>query len=120
MVLLSQTRQIVSNAAGRRAVRALLPSGPPPSTRANGRVVVASGGLEVRRRFLSALPHHLEADLLALVEPVQTCGVHGSDVDEHVLRAVLRLNEAEALGGVEPLHGTHCHQTLSFLPRGRY
>src|SRR6185295_4557902 len=33
----------------------------------------------------------------------------GADMDEHVLAAVIRLDEAEALGAVEPLHCSRSH-----------
>jgi hypothetical protein len=30
-------------------------------------------------------------------------------VHEHVVATIIRLNEAEALGRVKPLHGSHAH-----------
>src|ERR687886_1096051 len=83
-----------------------------------GRAWAASGGLEVRRRLLAALGHHLVGDLLVLVQGLQPRGLHGGDVDEHVLAAVLGLDEAEALVGVEPLHGAGGHATLSLRTGG--
>ena len=38
-----------------------------------------------------------------------TGALNGADVDEHVVAAVIRLNEAKALGRVKPLHGSHAH-----------
>jgi hypothetical protein len=39
---------------------------------------------------------------LTLVQRPQPGALHGGDVNEDVLRAVIRLDEAEALGGIEP------------------
>ena len=72
----------------------------------------ASGGLEVRRRLLAPLRHHLESDPLVLGEVPQPGCLHRRDVHEHVLAATLGLDEAVALLGVEPLHGAGGHATL--------
>src|SRR5215213_912721 len=50
----------------------------------------------------------LEADPLALVEALVAVHLDGRVVDEDVLTAVDG-DEAEALLGVEPLHGAKCH-----------
>jgi hypothetical protein len=63
-----------------------------------------ASGLKVYRRLFAALGLDFVADLLALVETVQTCSLDGADVDEDILPAAIRLNEAESLGGVEPLN----------------
>src|SRR5580692_4734256 len=72
-------------------------------------------------RFLSALKlagrhlaaslvfFELEADLLALVERAEAGALDGRDVDEDVRAAVVGLDEAVALGGVEPLHCANRH-----------
>ena len=49
---------------------------------------------------------NLEIELLAFHQAGQTGALDGGDVDEDVLAAIVRLNEAEALGAVEPLNGT--------------
>ena len=48
-------------------------------------------------------------DLLAVIQRTQTCALNCGDVNENVRAAVVRLNEAEALGGVEPLYSTSVH-----------
>ena len=53
---------------------------------------------------LATLGNELVADLLRFVEGRQTSTLDGADMNEHVLRAVIRLDEAEALLGVEPLN----------------
>src|SRR5690606_11660005 len=59
-------------------------------------------------RALRAL-HHFEADALAFLQRAEAIGVDRGIVDEHVVAAVLGRDEAEALGVVEPLHGTESH-----------
>src|SRR6516225_6573126 len=39
-------------------------------------------------------------------------------MDEHILAAVIRLNKTIAFRGVEPLHRTHCHFSLSSVNAG--
>src|SRR6185312_11451412 len=65
--------------------------------------------LEVDSRRPSALGRDLVADLLAFVQAVEACSLDRTDMDEDVLSALLRLDEAEALGGVEPLNSTSWH-----------
>src|SRR3954471_16110834 len=61
--------------------------------------------LEVDRRGLPLLPaFELVTDFLIFVERAQSGSFHGRDVDEYVFRAVIGLNEAIALLGVEPLY----------------
>src|SRR5687768_2393446 len=65
----------------------------------------------LRRRALLALDD-VELDTLALRERAETAALDGRVVDEAILAAVLRRDEAEALLVVEPLHGaggTHYH-----------
>jgi hypothetical protein len=50
-----------------------------------------------------------EADLLAVIEIAHTGALNCGDVNEHVCRAVIRLNEAEALCGIEPLYCSSAH-----------
>src|SRR5271157_2957643 len=69
----------------------------------------ASGELEIGGRGFAALHHHLIADLLTFVEATQASRLHRGDMDEHVLAAVLRHDEAETLCGVEPLDCTDSH-----------
>src|SRR5258708_466850 len=69
------------------------------------------GGLELAGGHLAAtlVALELEGDLLAFVERSEARAFHGRDVDENVRAAVVRLDEAEALGGVKPLHGADGH-----------
>src|SRR5580704_8502227 len=61
----------------------------------------ASFDFEVFCGRLAAIADDLVLDLLAFIEGAEACALYGRDVDEHVLAATLRLNEAVALGGVE-------------------
>src|SRR5579871_6195507 len=67
--------------------------------------------LEIFRRRLSAVAHDLELDLLTFVEGGQAGLFHSRNVNKNVLSATLRLNEAIALGRIEPLHSTGRHQS---------
>src|SRR4051812_31249233 len=69
-----------------------------------------SGRLKVARSLLAALGDDLVGDLLAFHEGAHPGPLDGADVHEHVLGAVSRLDESEALLGIEELHGTcrHC------------
>src|SRR3954464_8078890 len=70
-----------------------------------------TGGAEiVGRRFAgTAICHDLVGDLLAFAQCAQSGALDGRDVHEHVVAAVIGLNEAKALGRVKPLHGSHAH-----------
>src|SRR5215212_5672841 len=71
------------------------------------------GRLEVHGRRTAALGGDLVVDLLAFVEAVQARTLDRADMHEHILAAVTRLDESETLGGVEPLHRTSSHHSLS-------
>ncbi|CUX39841.1 hypothetical protein AGR3A_Cc440033 [Agrobacterium tomkonis CFBP 6623] len=62
----------------------------------------------------AAILHQLVGELLTVVEGGQTSALNSGDVHEYVLRTVVRLNEAVALGCVEPLYCTSRHN--DFLP----
>src|SRR4029450_6004190 len=53
-----------------------------------------------------AVGYDLIRDLLPFVEAVHSGPLNGADVNEHIAATVIRLNEAEALLAVEPLHGS--------------
>jgi len=74
-------------------------------------------GLEVYGRLLAPFLLNLVADLLALMETIQACALYGTDVNEHVLAAAVRLNETITLRRVEPLHSTCRHVSLPFRNR---
>jgi len=78
-----------------------------------------SAKLQVGRSLLSTFCDHVEGDFLAVVQGADPCRLQSSDVHEHVLAAVLRLNEAEALVAVEPLHCSSCHVDCLWLGRIR-
>ena len=67
--------------------------------------------LQVVCRHLAGLAvlDELEADLLAVVEATHTSALNSRDVDENVLAAVVRLNEAEALCGIKPFYCASGH-----------
>src|SRR6185369_13077909 len=70
------------------------------------------GRLQVTGSALAALGDHVISDLLAFVQGIQTGALHGGNVHEDVLAAVVRLNEAIALLGVEKLNSTAGHVAL--------
>ena len=69
------------------------------------------GELKIARRGLTGTPVrlNLEGDLLAFDEAAQTGSFERADMDEHVLPAVIRLNEAIALLTIIPFYDTHIH-----------
>src|SRR3974390_2136822 len=69
------------------------------------------------RRLLAgtAVGHDLVRKLLTVVQRRQAGTFDGADVHEHILAAVIRLDEAVALGGVEPLHCSLAHKTTLSL-----
>jgi hypothetical protein len=63
--------------------------------------------LQVRRRGLALLAtFEIEADLLALIEPGQAGTLDRRNMDEDVLRSIIRLNEAVSFLRIEPFHST--------------
>src|ERR1700730_14111993 len=70
-----------------------------------------SACLKVFGRFLAVLraAHDFERDFLTLVQRVETRAFDGADMDEHVLAAVIRLNEAVAFLRIKPLYGALAH-----------
>src|SRR5918994_1909122 len=70
--------------------------------------------LDVRRgRTLLAL-RHVEGDLLAVLQRLEAGALDRAVMGEQILAAVVRRDESEALGVVEPLHGT-CSHVIHFL-----
>src|SRR5882757_4466182 len=82
---------------------------PPGPRRPGGGYRLA--GLELARGHLAAalVALKLVRDLLTFVQRAEARTFDGRDVHEDVVAAVIGLDEAEALGGVEPLHGTASH-----------
>src|SRR5580693_898497 len=76
------------------------------------RPAVGSDSLQVLRRKLALLAFlDFVADLLALVQVADPRPLDRGDVDEDVLRPVIRLDEAVALLGVEPFDGACRHRS---------
>ena len=71
----------------------------------------ASLGAELIGRHLARalVLHELEGDLLTFPEIAHAGALDGADVDEHVLAAVIGLNETETLGRIEPLDCADAH-----------
>jgi hypothetical protein len=64
-----------------------------------------------------AVTGDLEAELLAFLQIAHTGPLDGGDVNEHILAAIIRLNEAETLGGIEPFHCAGGHEEPSLLAK---
>src|SRR5665213_354242 len=60
------------------------------------------GGGEIGRRVLAAVARDLVFYFLAFVERSHISALDGGDMDEHVVAAILRFDEAVALLGIEP------------------
>ena len=71
----------------------------------------ASGSLQVAGRHLARLAVALQfvADLLAFDEFAHSGALDGRNMDERIGAAVVRLNEAEALGGIKPFNCASGH-----------
>src|SRR5207253_10579876 len=68
--------------------------------------------LQIHGRGLSSITAlEVEAYLLALVQIADTGAFDRRDMNKHILRTVLGLNEAVTLCGVEPLHGSNSHRS---------
>ena len=67
------------------------------------------GRAEVHRFRAAAVGFDVEFDNLAVSQRVQAGCLHGSDVNEDVLFATFRRDEAEAFGGVEEFNGAFGH-----------
>src|SRR6185437_10131132 len=72
-------------------------------------------GLQLAGGHLAAalIALQLVADLLALIQRAEARTFDRGHVNEHVVAAVVGFNEAEALGGVEPLNSTGRHLEYS-------
>jgi hypothetical protein len=92
-------RPRAAGALGEGAGRAGL--GAPVS--ASERLNVGGGGAAVAARL------QLEGELLAVIQPGQAGALDLGDVHEDVVAAFIGLDEAVALGGVKPFHGSGRH-----------
>ena len=59
-----------------------------------------------RSRLFAAVGNDFVAHLGAVIETAQTRSLNGGYVHEDILAAVIRLNKAITLGGIEPFHYT--------------
>src|SRR5206468_76128 len=99
---LRDTRHSEPNARLRRepaGLRHALPKSPDP---------------QILRRSLPLVGHFLIAHLCTLIECAEPSFLDRGDVHEHILAAVIGLNESIALCRVKPLHRSSCH--LDRLP----
>src|SRR5690348_1761457 len=79
-------------------------------------VVIDLEDLQVHRRRLAVTAGlGLERDLLSFVEVAEASAFNGRDMHEHVVATGIRLNEAEALLGIEPLDGALSHEKSSLF-----
>src|SRR6185295_12337381 len=63
--------------------------------------------------------HDVKGDLLSLVEGAHPGAFDRADMDEDILAAVFRLNEAETLLAIEPLHGSLVHGKYPYVSDAR-
>jgi hypothetical protein len=77
-----------------------------------GRLDVVDGDLAGATVF-----GRVEGNLLAFYETTKACALKGGGVDEHVLAAIVRLNEAEALLVVVELNGARNHWDIPWYAR---
>ena len=75
-----------------------------PRLQASDQFELAGGGLA---RALVAL--EFERQLLAFAQRADAGALDGRDVHEHVRAALVRLDEAEAFFGIEPLYSSGLH-----------
>ncbi len=77
---------------------------------------LALGELKIPRRGLPGAPVglDLEGNLLTLDKAAQTRALKGADMDENILAAVVRLDEAVALLTVIPFYDAHIHGVVPF------
>ena len=75
-----------------------------------------SDGAQIVRRGLAgpSIGNNVEGDLLSLVEAMHPSAFDCADMHEHILAAVIWLDESKAFLPIEPLHGSLCHIALLF------
>src|SRR5579871_4402128 len=73
-----------------------------------------SGCAQILRRRLAgpSIRHKLKRDLLSLGKTGHPSALDCADMDENVLAAVIRLDEAKTFLAVEPLYGSLRHRHL--------
>jgi hypothetical protein len=73
-----------------------------------------SDGLKIRCRQLAAFADDIVAHLLTLTQHAHSGTFDRGDVDEYILSAVVRLDEAESLLRIEKLYCANCHDGLQW------
>src|SRR5215471_1882295 len=71
------------------------------------------GDFDVLCRRFATVADDFELDLLTLNECGESGTFHRHDMNEHILSASLRLDEAVAFGGIEPLYLSYRHLDIS-------
>ena len=76
--------------------------------------------LQIVSRHLAALAisNEFVRNLLTFAEIAHASTLYSADVNERVSSAVIRLNEAKALGGVEPFYSSSSHLNILFRVHG--
>src|SRR5262249_13144608 len=77
-----------------------------------GEECLAGDGQVLGRLATVLLRLDLVGDLLTFLQRLHASTLHRADMDEDVLAAGLRLDKAEAFGGVEPFDGACRHRSL--------
>jgi len=67
-----------------------------------------SDSLQIIGRHFSAfaIGNQLIGQLLAFLQVAQSGSLDGADVNESIGAAIIRLDEAKTLGGIEPFYGS--------------
>src|SRR3954469_10003459 len=86
-----------------------LPFGANEMGRRKTRRPFSSDSLQIGRLGAPRVGLDVERHLLPFVEAAQAGCFHGRDMDEHVLAAAFRGNEAETFGGIEEFNSTDGH-----------
>ena len=75
-------------------------------------LISQSNNAQISGRSLAGftIGNEIEGDVLSLVEAIHSSPFDRADMDEHILAAVSRLNEAISLLAVEPLYSSLRHK----------
>ena len=74
-----------------------------------GPLQIVGGAAAIARR------DDFEADALAFDQFAQIGAFNGADVNEHILAALIRLNEAVTFGSIEPFDRSDSHRIFLFV-----
>ena len=73
----------------------------------------ASCARDVRCLLALGALRHVEGNLLALFEGLESTHGDRGEMSEKIFATIVRSNEAETFGVIEPLHCTSCHIATS-------